>query len=689
MLLSLGVETRSETGVVWSELRRLASGPPPELAGLAARWWRPERRGLRVRYLFNDAEALASAREALIADSANRLACSPGEISERTDVVSPAATVLDRPVFIVSAPRGGSTLLYDLLALGNGIRSLGQEMQDLIDGIPALNLALRDYRSQVLDERDADDDVASSLKACILAELVVVGRPMDSPPASLPDSIRFLDKTPENALRVPFLARLFPDARFIFLTRDLRPHVSSIIAAWRHGGFTAIPELPGFGPRPWCFLLPEGWRRVAEASLGEIAAFQWYAANQAIVEAFEALPEQRWTRVDYSDLLAKPGAVIEQLCAFMEIDPGERLLRALEQPIPLSATTITAPSPIKWKSNPDFDPRIVKPLQPLAGRMRSLGAKSTPPVARATRATSVRFACFVDQLESPAVATDARLDPTLQVQLGESLPLGLLPMVRNRERFLTDHPVIWRRDPATGVWRPLWLRRHQAWLAMALAQRGDPLKSLTGELRGQCYAAGILTTDAVLDERRHHGVELRAFGSMALERDRFCHLPGLIDPVLARALARYYYAMIDTGDWSLGDGQVEQRHGWHNERVCQFLHHQLAPFLSQVAGISLKPTYCFASAYRGGAVLDAHLDREQCDYTLSLLIDEDRPPEGAAWPLWFQAPDRQRSLILAVTDAVLFRGCELPHWRDPATRDHRQINLLFHFVPADWVGVMD
>ena len=82
------------------------------------------------------------------------------------------------------------------------------------------------------------------------------------------------------------------------------------------------------------------------------------------------------------------------------------------------------------------------------------------------------------------------------------------------------------------------------------------------------------------------------------------------------------------------------------------------------------------------------MDREQCDYTLSLLIDES-PRHGEPWPLYFQAPDGRHEVVQAVDDGVLFRGCELPHWRAVATADHEQINLLFHFVPSEWAGVMD
>ena len=62
--------------------------------------------------------------------------------------------------------------------------------------------------------------------------------------------VRMLEKTPKNSLRVPFLARVFPEARFIYLYRDPRQVLSSMIEAWTtravsHLSATARLDRPG------------------------------------------------------------------------------------------------------------------------------------------------------------------------------------------------------------------------------------------------------------------------------------------------------------------------------------------------------------------------------------------------------------------------------------------------------------
>src|SRR4030095_3296846 len=79
------------------------------------------------------------------------------------------------------------------------------------------------------------------------------GRP---PPTGQP--VRMLEETPKNSLRVPFLARVLPQARFIYLYRDPRQVLSSMIEAWTTGRFRTYPQLPGWNAPSWARPLVPG-----------------------------------------------------------------------------------------------------------------------------------------------------------------------------------------------------------------------------------------------------------------------------------------------------------------------------------------------------------------------------------------------------------------------------------------------
>src|SRR5690606_811953 len=63
--------------------------------------------------------------------------------------------LFEQPVFIVSAPRSGSTLLFETLSGAPGVHTIGNESHHLIEGIPALNPMARGYDSNRLLESDA------------------------------------------------------------------------------------------------------------------------------------------------------------------------------------------------------------------------------------------------------------------------------------------------------------------------------------------------------------------------------------------------------------------------------------------------------------------------------------------------------------------------------------------------------
>src|SRR5262249_28475255 len=146
-----------------------------------------------------------------------------------------------------------------------------------------------------------------------------------------PALFRFLEKTPKNALRIPFLKALFPDARFIFLHREAQANVSAIMEAWRSGNFVTYPALPGWSGLPWSMLLMPGWRELAGASLEQVAMRQWRDANEIILDDLAALPATDWCVVRYEDLQRDLEPTLRQLCSFADVPFGEGMRKAIEE----------------------------------------------------------------------------------------------------------------------------------------------------------------------------------------------------------------------------------------------------------------------------------------------------------------------------------------------------------------------
>ena len=157
----------------------------------------------------------------------------------------------DRPVFIVAAPRSGSTLLFETLAVNRELWSVGDESHKHFESIGSLRPS-RENPSNRLTAEMATPEIVQTLKNSFIADLVNCdGKPMEQFSAvSRPGEVRFLEKTPKNALRIPFILKAFPDARFIFLFRDPRQNISSLLDSWRSRRYVTYPRLPGWPSIP-------------------------------------------------------------------------------------------------------------------------------------------------------------------------------------------------------------------------------------------------------------------------------------------------------------------------------------------------------------------------------------------------------------------------------------------------------
>jgi hypothetical protein len=259
----------------------------------------------------------------------------------------------DRPLFIVSAPRAGSTMLFETLCRLPDLWTIGDESHEIIEGIAALHPAARNYRSNRLVAEDATADIAASLRKRFAEQLQDrEGRGYLSQSAEeRPARLRFLEKTPKNALRIPFLKAVFPDARFIFLYRDPAENISSMLEGWRLRRFIAYQPLPGWPYRDWSFLLVEGWENLKERPLVEIATYQWQAANTCILDDLQTLSPSDWCLVRYADLILDAKCVVKNISQFAELGWDEQIEQVVSGNLPISSMALSTPSPEKWRKN--------------------------------------------------------------------------------------------------------------------------------------------------------------------------------------------------------------------------------------------------------------------------------------------------------------------------------------------------
>ena len=291
------------------------------------------------------------------------------------DIVS---STIGEPLIILSAPRSGSTLLFEMLGRQNGYWNIGGESHIAYASMPHLRFENSARDSSCLGAHHADGETCSLFRA----ELLYLARDhqgvgyIHRTQTDRPGKITLVEKTPRNALNIPFLKSVFPRAKYLFLQRDARQNIASIIEGWtlglQTGRFATYPDLPDWDRNNWCFLLPRGWRTMRGKSLAEIAAFQWAASNREIVEQLALMPKSQSLCINYKDLVDSPAETLSTINSFNGVQ--ERKNIDAEMQLPMSATTISTPDANKWKKHQSEIEPLMPDLEPLIRAMEDFRA---------------------------------------------------------------------------------------------------------------------------------------------------------------------------------------------------------------------------------------------------------------------------------------------------------------------------
>jgi hypothetical protein len=210
------------------------------------------------------------------------------------------------PIFILGAPRSGTSVLYEKLARHPDlawISNITKKVPRSLLVTRAIMLFRDDHRpteakkiwkkfsrspdaSRPIEE--ATPRVRRFLRRVVRNNLKLFGKS------------RFLSKDPGNSLRMEFLDAIFPDALFVHIIRDGRAVAYSALRSRRkRGAFYGI-KIPG-------------WRDLADRPMVEACGLQWERTVEAVIASAEGFPAERYMQVRYEDFTASPEETLEAI----------------------------------------------------------------------------------------------------------------------------------------------------------------------------------------------------------------------------------------------------------------------------------------------------------------------------------------------------------------------------------------
>ena len=116
----------------------------------------------------------------------------------------------------------------------------------------------------------------------------------------------------------------------------------------------------------------------------------------------------------------------------------------------------------------------------------------------------------------------------------------------------------------------------------------------------------------------------------------------------------------DWGVWN--DPQVPETYSHYSDIAMETLLEKLTEPMSKETELNLIPTYSYARIYKKGDVLKRHKDRYSCEVSMTMNLG------GDPWPIYLEPSgetDKEGVKIdLEPGDALIYRGCEVEHWRE-------------------------
>jgi len=145
-----------------------------------------------------------------------------------------------------------------------------------------------------------------------------------------------------------------------------------------------------------------------------------------------------------------------------------------------------------------------------------------------------------------------------------------------------------------------------------------------------------------------------------LFEDNYLVVPNFISSDKAKQLAEDFKQYADTYDLKedpqVSDCKSKYDHISFVELLCE-----KTTTVSQLIGETVVPTYSYARIYQHGNELKPHVDKCQCEISLTVNLDCDEP-----WAIWIETPKKiKKEVVLNPGDAMLYLGMEGLHWREP------------------------
>lgn len=243
----------------------------------------------------------------------------------------PRSDEAPQPVFILGAPRTGSTYLYQIVASNFHLPYFSNLTNDYFSSTPIVGLAIqRGVATEMIfssqfgktngpfqpsegsgpmrywfggghPSQEVSNSILAGQEQHFIATLAAC--------ETLYYDAPLLIKNSWNCFRLPYLIRVLPEARFIWVKRDIRQASMSDLEA---------RIITKGSPLAWNSATPSNLEQLRLRPATEQVVENQYEYNKAIAKSLARHPKIKWCELYFEDLVQEPAAVLDKLSTFLK-----------------------------------------------------------------------------------------------------------------------------------------------------------------------------------------------------------------------------------------------------------------------------------------------------------------------------------------------------------------------------------
>ena len=129
-------------------------------------------------------------------------------------------------------------------------------------------------------------------------------------------------------------------------------------------------------------------------------------------------------------------------------------------------------------------------------------------------------------------------------------------------------------------------------------------------------------------------------------------------------LTERYFSPFETsfGHYEKDNEQIPNTYSHYSDVAMETLMLKCQPVMEKATQLKLYPAYTYARIYKKGDILKRHRDRFSCEISTTMNLGGDK------WSIYLEPSGelgkKGIKVDLSPGDMLVYRGCELEHWRE-------------------------